>query len=381
MRKITKDLFARHYDNCQKQPANIISCQKLLNFFKYPHIKLDDFAQEIEILLASTYKLNPLLKTLEAKFTEFLEIYQPNPLEDYQLQFNQWYFDDLKGIPSTLPIPTTHDLEFARKTKAYDALILFFYQELLSLDYLNNPIEEALIYCATYANPRDLNEKLRQGKLFVDSGLISVTAHGKYTHLLQLILIGYAQQSSLITNKIKWRNLVNMLVEKKYLNGKPYFLWNQLLDYIPGRHTYGSDPFSLNITMLLNRKDLWPTLHQYWGLSYIKHLVKQAFYFQQENDKGFVDNNEECKNQSIDDQSADIDLYLSGHLRNIGQLMRYKNSEKDWKKNKDVHPVGHTKAYNGMFYKTPQPKTSSIAKHIWDKHNGIITTQPISLKW
>jgi hypothetical protein len=73
---------------------------------------------------------------------------------------------------------------------------LFLVTQLKELGFLNKRkrVDELILYINGLAAPEELNPKLEEGKLFLDQGLNSFQ-HGKYPHILQLVLIGMAMRN------------------------------------------------------------------------------------------------------------------------------------------------------------------------------------------
>ncbi len=240
-----------------------------------------DFLNIRCFFLGSARGLPPLLKILEQKFVIFLENYFPKQVTtmSFSPQFSYWLYDQTKGIPRALPIPTSVDIEKVQSWKAHSALLLFFYQELLELGILSadSPLDETLMYCLGYVDGPAMQQQMQQGKLFVDTGPVNVVSHGKYSHLLQLILIGLAQQQEMLNLSFPLNQLVSILIDPKHdfikdtqrRNG-----WDYCLD-LSSDNLFG--PFGLTIFMLSTiAREACPRLHSYLGFSYIKKIMQQT---------------------------------------------------------------------------------------------------------
>jgi hypothetical protein len=311
-------------------------------------------AMSIHDLLRDQGNVKTLLHHLEQNFLRFLNGYGlkiqiPNP------EFANWVYNKENFSPSLFPLPTSNDLLQAKKLKKQSALTLFFYHELLRLGYFNAPLEDSLIYCTGYAKPEKLNEKLMEEKLFVDAGYFRVTGHGKYTHLLQLILIAYAQNMGIISKHYSGANLVKWLIETKASTAdgtRPF--WDIIIDHLPtrGADTYSSDPFSLNITMLLDPDNQFPMLHRYWSFSYIKNLIKQVQF--------------ESKSDSEKIDTGRIESYLEGYLKNLQNFPPNQGHVEEWRKGKNEKIVElYRDETNNMFYKILDGGTKEIAEKIY----------------
>lgn len=92
----------------------------------------------------------------------------------------------------------------------------------------------------------DANESIRQGHLFVESQFGIGTLHGKYSHMIQWVMLIYAVDMGYIKlpKDITPKSIIQTLVTEKSDDGEAY-LWQHVLDrMIPNFYSF-ADPYRL----------------------------------------------------------------------------------------------------------------------------------------
>lgn len=92
----------------------------------------------------------------------------------------------------------------------------------------------------------DANESIRQGHLFVESQFGIGTLHGKYSHMIQWVMLIYAVEMGYIKlpKDITPKSIIQTLVTEKTDNGEEY-LWQHVLDRLIPSAYFPSDPYRL----------------------------------------------------------------------------------------------------------------------------------------
>lgn len=246
-----------------------------------PLIKLAhlDFFK-IATLFGQGFRYIELLTELEKRFKSFLKTHHITPLKVRE-GINKWYVNKQYGLPVALPIPLGSEL--ISQPKQNQALLLFFYDQLLKLKILtpNKSLDEQLFYCAGIIESAQIEEQLAKGNLFLDVGPVNILLHGKYSHLLQFVLIGIAIELNLLTLTTPLGELVKLLIDKKNeiqtlkdKNPKTYSAWDYVLDRQSSGKLVG--PEGLNLIMLSSiAKENCGLFHTYWYYSHTKKLKNQ----------------------------------------------------------------------------------------------------------
>jgi hypothetical protein len=188
-----------------------------------------------------------------------------------------------------LPLPSDVDLASYRvrkadATRAKDVLLLFLFEQLVRLGIFSadKDIDEQIFYCLGLVSDKVLIEaQMLAGKLPVENGAHHIVDHGKYTHLLQLVLIGigrelqveYLQDLHLSTPEI-----VKVFLDPKHniktSDGASINGWDFCLDSANGEYLYG--PQALNSYLLSpHAAKRCATFHRYWSLTYVRMLFQQ----------------------------------------------------------------------------------------------------------
>ena len=92
----------------------------------------------------------------------------------------------------------------------------------------------------------DANESIKQGHLFVESQFGIGTLHGKYSHMIQWVMLIYAVEMGYIKlpNGITPKSIIQALVTEK-TDDRSSYLWQLVLDRLITSHYSFCDPYRL----------------------------------------------------------------------------------------------------------------------------------------